>query len=35
MSPLEKINLIRNIVEEINKFQDEEEKVYFIRQYKN
>ena len=34
MSPLEKINLIRNIVEEINKFQDEEEKVYFIRQYK-
>ena len=32
MSPLEKINLIRNINDEINKFNDEEEKVYFIRQ---
>ena len=34
MSPLERINLIRNIVEEIAKLQDEEEKLYFIRQYK-
>jgi ribosomal protein L17 len=34
MSPLERINLIRNIAEEIAKFQDEEEKFYFIRQYK-
>jgi len=34
MSPLERINLIRNIVEEIAKLQDEEEKFYFIRQYK-
>jgi hypothetical protein len=34
MNNLEKINLIRNIAEEIAKFQDEEEKFYFIRQYK-